>query len=150
MNQTSLIKTKLSWTKSLWVATSGRLLFLELYHLMQWTHIDLNRNKVVWAPFDGPVALIRDDSKIVKLYSKWWLLLASIGGCGGYCWLRLVWRVCVCGLVDGLIICVYMCVVMGLDRWIGVSWICVCVVLCVETGVRGWGSKRGKGIEKEK
>ena len=36
-----------------------------------------------------------------------------------------------CGLVDGLIICVYMCVVMGLDRWIGVSWIFVCVWFCV-------------------
>ena len=49
--------------------------------------------------------------------------------------------VCVCGS---------MCVVMGLDRWIGVSWVCVCVALCVETGARGYGRKRGKGIEKEK
>ena len=31
--------------------------------------------------------------------------------------------VCVCGSV---------CVVMGLDRLIGVSWVCVCVALCVE------------------
>ena len=30
--------------------------------------------------------------------------------------------VCVCGSV---------CVVMGLDRLIGVSWVCVCVWLCV-------------------
>ena len=37
----------------------------------------------------------------------------------------------VCGSIDGLIICVYMCVVMGLDRWIGVSWISVCVWFCV-------------------
>ena len=38
---------------------------------------------------------------------------------------------CVCGLVDGLCLCV--CVVMSLDRWIGVSWVCVCVCvwLCV-------------------
>ena len=36
-----------------------------------------------------------------------------------------------CGLVDGLCLCV--CVVMSLDRWIGVSWVCVCVCvwLCV-------------------
>ena len=32
--------------------------------------------------------------------------------------------VCVCGSV---------CVVMGLDRLIGVSWVCVCVALCVES-----------------
>ena len=31
--------------------------------------------------------------------------------------------VCVCGSV---------CVVMGLDRLIGVSWVYVCVALCVE------------------
>ena len=31
--------------------------------------------------------------------------------------------VCVCGSL---------CVVMGLDRLIGVSWVCVCVWLCVE------------------
>ena len=49
---------------------------------------------------------------------------------------------CVCGSVDGLMVCVCvcvcgsMCVVMGLDRWIGVSWICVCVALCVETSAR--------------
>ena len=41
--------------------------------------------------------------------------------------------VCVCGFVDGLMVCVYVCVcgsvcvVMGLDRLIGVSWVCVCV-----------------------
>ena len=47
--------------------------------------------------------------------------------------------VCVCGFVDGfclcLCVCVYVsvCVVMGLDRLIGVSWVCVCmcVALCV-------------------
>ena len=41
--------------------------------------------------------------------------------------------VCVCGCVDGLCLCVCVCgsicVVMGLDRLIGVSW--VCVWLCV-------------------
>ena len=46
---------------------------------------------------------------------------------------------CVCGFVDGLMVCVCvcvcgsMCVVMGLDRLIGVSWVCVCVALCVES-----------------
>ncbi|XP_030959748.1 protein VACUOLELESS1 [Quercus lobata] len=42
----------------------------ELYHPMQWRHIDLSRNKVACAPFGGPIALIRDDSKIVQLYSE--------------------------------------------------------------------------------
>ena len=45
--------------------------------------------------------------------------------------------VCVYGSVDGLMVCVCVCVVMGLDRWIGGSWVSVCVALCVETGVRG-------------
>ena len=40
---------------------------------------------------------------------------------------------CVCGSVDGLCLCVCgsVCVVMGLDRLISVSWVCVCVWLCV-------------------
>ena len=43
---------------------------------------------------------------------------------------------CVCGFVDGLMVCVCicvcvcMCVVMGLDRLIGVSWVCVCGFVC--------------------
>ena len=49
--------------------------------------------------------------------------------------------VCVCGFVDGLMVCVcvcvallmvcvFVCVVMGLDRMIGVSWVCVCGSVC--------------------
>ena len=38
---------------------------------------------------------------------------------------------CVCGFVDGLMVCVCVCVVIGLDRLIGVSWVSVCVWLCV-------------------
>ena len=50
---------------------------------------------------------------------------------------------CVCGFVDGLMVCVCVCVcvallmvcvcvcvVMGLDRMIGVSWVCVCGSVC--------------------
>lgn len=37
---------------------------------MQWKHIDLSRNKVACAPFGGPIAVIRDDSKIVQLYAE--------------------------------------------------------------------------------
>ena len=43
--------------------------------------------------------------------------------------------VCVCGFV---------CVVMGLDRLIGVSWVCVCVALCVEPVLE---VEREKGIK---
>ncbi|KAB1223106.1 Protein VACUOLELESS1 [Morella rubra] len=42
----------------------------ELYRPMRWKHIDLSRNKVACAPFGGPIALIRDDSKIVQLYAE--------------------------------------------------------------------------------
>ncbi|PPS07180.1 hypothetical protein GOBAR_AA13467 [Gossypium barbadense] len=41
----------------------------ELYPL-RWKNIDLSRNKVACAPFGGPIAVIRDDSKIVQLYSE--------------------------------------------------------------------------------
>ena len=75
------------------------------------------------------------------------------GGCGGCCSLQLVWWIACVWLswwFDGLCfyMCVTLCVVMGLDRWIGVSWVSVCVALYVETGARGWGRERGKGIEK--
>lgn len=41
----------------------------EIYQL-QWKHIDLARNKVAASPFAGPIATIRDDSKIVQLYAE--------------------------------------------------------------------------------
>ncbi|KAK2984932.1 hypothetical protein RJ640_017740 [Escallonia rubra] len=41
----------------------------ELYQL-RWNHVDLSRNKVACAPFGGPIAAIRDDSKIVQLRSE--------------------------------------------------------------------------------
>ena len=60
------------------------------------------------------------------------LLIGGLGGgCGGRCWLQLVWWfVCVwfCWWFDGSCFCV--CVVIGLDRLIGVSWVSVCVWLC--------------------
>ena len=31
---------------------------------------------------------------------------------------------------DGGCVCGSVCVVMGLDRWIGVSWVCVCGSVC--------------------
>lgn len=41
----------------------------ELYQ-MHWKHVDLTRNKVACAPFGGPIAVIRDDAKIVQLYAE--------------------------------------------------------------------------------
>ena len=40
---------------------------------------------------------------------------------------------------DGIVFCFCfcVCVVMGLDRWISVSWVSVCVALCVETYAKG-------------
>ena len=43
--------------------------------------------------------------------------------------------VCVCGSV---------CVVMGLDRLIGVSWVCVCVALCVKPVLEVEGEREEK------
>ncbi|KAL6570744.1 vacuolar protein sorting-associated protein 16 [Orobanche gracilis] len=41
----------------------------ELYH-MQWKQVDLTCNKVACASFGGPIAVIRDDAKIVQLYAE--------------------------------------------------------------------------------
>ena len=75
------------------------------------------------------------------------LLIGGLGGgSGGHCWLQLVYVwLGVCGSIDGLVVCVYvcgfvdglclclcvcvcgsMCVVMGLDRLIGASWVSMC------------------------
>ena len=50
----------------------------------------------------------------------WWPLLAPTGSIDG-----LMVCVCVCVCVCGSV-----CVVMGLDRLIGVSWVCVCGFVC--------------------
>ena len=55
----------------------------------------------------------------------WWPLLALTGLMVCVCVALLM--VCVCVCVRGSV-----CVVMGLDRLIGVSWVFVCVALCVE------------------
>eukprot|EP00250_Pteridium_aquilinum_P015791 c22759_g1_i1 orf=358-2910(+) len=58
-------------------------------YTMCWQNVDLSRHKVACAPFGGPIAIIRDDSKIVQLraesarprlfiYSASGTLLASI------------------------------------------------------------------------
>ncbi|KAK4792732.1 hypothetical protein SAY86_023167 [Trapa natans] len=57
------------------VAAEWQLLYNRYYrkpelYPMRWKHIDLSRNKVACAPFGGPIAVIRDDSKIVQLYAE--------------------------------------------------------------------------------
>ena len=62
--------------------------------------------------------------------SNWFDGLCVCGSVDGLC-------LYVYGFVDGLMVCVCVyvcgsvCVVMGLDRLISVSWVCVCVWLCV-------------------
>ncbi|KAK4278953.1 hypothetical protein QN277_016723 [Acacia crassicarpa] len=57
------------------VAAEWQLLYNRYYrkpeiYPMRWKHFDLGRNKVACAPFGGPIAVIRDDSKIVQLYAE--------------------------------------------------------------------------------
>lgn len=63
----------------------------ELYP-MRWKHIDLGRNKVACAPFGGPIAIIRDDSKIVQLYAESALRKLRIFNCAGVQLAETVWR----------------------------------------------------------
>ena len=102
------------------------------------------------------------------LFWRWFVWQRGLGGgCGGHCWLRLVWWfVCVCS-VNGLMVCVCVCVallmvwwfmfvcecgsvcvVMNLDRLICVSWVFVCVALCVEPVLEVEGEREEK--EKKK
>ncbi|KAL9319611.1 hypothetical protein ACSQ67_011450 [Phaseolus vulgaris] len=57
------------------VAAEWQLLYNRYYrkpelYPMPWKHVDLARTKVAVAPFGGPVAVIRDDSKIVQLHAE--------------------------------------------------------------------------------
>ncbi|KAK9286019.1 hypothetical protein L1049_025222 [Liquidambar formosana] len=63
----------------------------ELYQ-MQWKHIDLSRNKVACATFGGPIAVIRDDSKIVQLYAESALRKLRIFNSAGVQVAETVWK----------------------------------------------------------
>lgn len=79
------------------VAAEWQLLFnryyrkLELY-TMQWKHVDLTRNKVACAPFGGPIAVIRDDGKIVQLYAESALRKLRIFNSAGVQIAETVWK----------------------------------------------------------
>ncbi|CAL1353294.1 unnamed protein product [Linum trigynum] len=63
----------------------------EIYQ-MRWKHIDLSRNKIACAPFGGPIAVIRDDSKIVQLYSESALRKLRIFNSAGVLLSETVWK----------------------------------------------------------
>ncbi|KAJ8753400.1 hypothetical protein K2173_019799 [Erythroxylum novogranatense] len=64
---------------------------LDIYQ-MQWKHIDLTRNKIACAPFGGPIAVIRDDSKIVQLYAESALRKLRIYNSAGVPIAETVWK----------------------------------------------------------
>ncbi|KAL5571351.1 hypothetical protein UlMin_020948 [Ulmus minor] len=63
----------------------------ELYR-MGWKFMDLSRNKVACAPFGGPIAVIRDDSKIVQLHAESALRKLRIFNCAGVQLSETVWK----------------------------------------------------------
>ncbi|XP_010271337.1 PREDICTED: protein VACUOLELESS1 [Nelumbo nucifera] len=79
------------------VAAEWQLLYNRYYrkpeiYTMQWKQFDLNRNKVACAPFGGPIAVIRDDSKIVQLYAESALRKLRIFNSAGVQLSETVWR----------------------------------------------------------
>ncbi|GAV88113.1 Vps16_C domain-containing protein/Vps16_N domain-containing protein [Cephalotus follicularis] len=79
------------------VAAEWQLLYNRYYrkpeiYQMKWKHIDLSRNKVACAPFGGPIAVIRDDSKIVQLYGESALRKLRIFSSSGVLLSETVWK----------------------------------------------------------
>ncbi|KAH7835433.1 hypothetical protein Vadar_026116 [Vaccinium darrowii] len=80
------------------VAAEWQLLYNRYYrkpeiYSMQWKNkVDLSRNKVACAPFGGPIAVIRDDSKIVQLYAESALRKLRIFNSAGVQIAETVWK----------------------------------------------------------
>lgn len=79
------------------VAAEWQLLYNRYYrkpeiYQMRWKQIDLSRNKVACAPFGGPIAVIRDDSKIVQLYAESALRKLRIFNSSGVLISETVWK----------------------------------------------------------
>uniref|UniRef100_A0A0D6R9L4 Protein VACUOLELESS1 n=1 Tax=Araucaria cunninghamii TaxID=56994 RepID=A0A0D6R9L4_ARACU len=53
-----------------WEALYNRYYRKQEIYCMSWQKMDLTRHKVACARFGGPIAVIRDDSKIVQLYAE--------------------------------------------------------------------------------
>lgn len=79
------------------VAAEWQLLYNRYYrkpeiYPLRWKNIDLGRNKVACAPFGGPIAVIRDDSKIVQLYAESALRKLRIFNSAGVQLSETVWK----------------------------------------------------------
>lgn len=79
------------------VAAEWQLLYDRYYrkpeiYQMRWKHVDLSRNKVACASFGGPIAVIRDDSKIVQLYAESALRKLRIFNSAGILLSETVWK----------------------------------------------------------
>ncbi|XP_057532014.1 protein VACUOLELESS1 [Amaranthus tricolor] len=79
------------------IAAEWQLLYNRYYrkpeiYSMKWKHIDLTRNKVACAPYGGPIAVIRDDSKIVQLYAESALRKLRIFNSAGNQISETIWR----------------------------------------------------------
>ncbi|XP_058788264.1 protein VACUOLELESS1-like [Vicia villosa] len=79
------------------VAAEWQLLYNRYYRKPQlyeirWRNVDLARNKVAAAPFGGPLAVIRDDSKIVQLHGESALRKLRIFSSSGQSLADTVWR----------------------------------------------------------
>ncbi|XP_068634091.1 protein VACUOLELESS1 [Aristolochia californica] len=78
------------------VAAEWQLLYNVYYrkpeiYSMQWNRIDLTRHRIACAPFGGPIAAIRDDSKIVQLYAESARRKLHIFNCAGVSLASSVW-----------------------------------------------------------
>ncbi|EOA29029.1 hypothetical protein CARUB_v10025283mg [Capsella rubella] len=79
------------------VAAEWQLLYDRYYrkpeiYQMRWKHVDLSRNKVACASFGGPIAVIRDDSKIVQLYAESALRKLRIFNSAGILLSETIWK----------------------------------------------------------
>ncbi|KAF3658950.1 Protein VACUOLELESS1 [Capsicum annuum] len=99
------------------VAAEWQLLYNRYYrkpeiYQMQWKHVDLTRNKVACAPFGGPIAVIRDDAKIVQLYGESALRKLRIFNSAGVQISETVWKnpggrlIGMCWTDDQILICI--------------------------------------------
>ncbi|GAB2222949.1 hypothetical protein Droror1_Dr00017081 [Drosera rotundifolia] len=75
-----------------WLPLGNRYYRKPTLYTMKWKHIDLSRNKLACAPFGGPIAIIRDDSKIVQLYAESALRKLRIFNSAGVQVSESVWR----------------------------------------------------------
>ncbi|CAN8284876.1 unnamed protein product [Cochlearia groenlandica] len=79
------------------VAAEWQLLYNRYYrkpeiYQMRWKHVDLSRNKVACGSYGGPIAVIRDDSKIVQLYAESALRKLRIFNSAGLLISETVWK----------------------------------------------------------